>query len=469
VARIYISSTYEDLKVHRKRVYRTLRKMSHDVVAMEDYVAADVRPVDKCLADVVASDVYIGIFARRYGHCPPHDNPQGRSITEMELRCALEKKKETLLFFLHPRAKWRLSSLEEDEGAASRLKALLKEMATDRTVQFFRKAEELATLVSVAVNDWEKRSASPRPHVHRVAEPSAEPDPRAQQNHYGHPYQENVDSLVAFASVQTRGQLVTCLGPPGSLKSLLAEDAANRLQKVRRIVRINVSSGASIDTFEEQLKRGSDLTFEDVLYGPPLFIVIDPFHYYFTHTTKATPAAFRLWPERLRALTVRRHFVVLCGSLSPQHLYNEYGKRQQVERGSWNLNPNQLHLRPDRKSWYRQLADATGRSLTELKKLAALAEHQPGVLIAALDAIDLRNLPAPAIADAQKNYADEIAFASPPCCRELLKQVSKTGTVDRNEAVQSCREALVAAQFLIDSPAGLRLAAPSWAGYWRDL
>jgi len=64
--KIYISSTYEDLKDYRKAVYDTLRKMQHNVIAMEDYVATDQRPVDKCLLDVSSCEVYIGIFAWRY-------------------------------------------------------------------------------------------------------------------------------------------------------------------------------------------------------------------------------------------------------------------------------------------------------------------------------------------------------------------------------------------------------------------
>ena len=54
--RIYVSSTYEDLADEREAVYHILRKMNFDVVAMEDYVAADERPLDRCLADVASCD-----------------------------------------------------------------------------------------------------------------------------------------------------------------------------------------------------------------------------------------------------------------------------------------------------------------------------------------------------------------------------------------------------------------------------
>ena len=45
MAKIYISSTFEDLKVYRKAVYDVLYQLGHKVIAMEDYVASDKRPL----------------------------------------------------------------------------------------------------------------------------------------------------------------------------------------------------------------------------------------------------------------------------------------------------------------------------------------------------------------------------------------------------------------------------------------
>jgi Domain of unknown function (DUF4062) len=53
--------------------------LGHDAIAMEDYVATDRRPLQKCLADVAACDGYIGIFAWRYGFVPEADNSERRS------------------------------------------------------------------------------------------------------------------------------------------------------------------------------------------------------------------------------------------------------------------------------------------------------------------------------------------------------------------------------------------------------
>ena len=68
--KVYISSTYSDLVDYRAAVCDVLHKMRYDTVAMEYYVATDKRPVEKCMADVAKSDIYVGIFAWRYGYIP---------------------------------------------------------------------------------------------------------------------------------------------------------------------------------------------------------------------------------------------------------------------------------------------------------------------------------------------------------------------------------------------------------------
>ena len=62
MATIYLSSTYEDLKDYRRVVFEALRKAGYTVIGMEEYVATDQRPVDKCLQDVEKADIYVGMF-----------------------------------------------------------------------------------------------------------------------------------------------------------------------------------------------------------------------------------------------------------------------------------------------------------------------------------------------------------------------------------------------------------------------
>lgn len=135
-AGIYVSSTFQDLREHRARVSEALRKLGHTDVAMEHYVAESRRPLARCLADVRASDLYVGIFAGRYGYVPPGSE---RSITEHEFREA-ERSGRPLLCFLSGDA-------HDDE----RLAALKREIEERYLIARFESPDELATEVAVAV------------------------------------------------------------------------------------------------------------------------------------------------------------------------------------------------------------------------------------------------------------------------------------------------------------------------------
>jgi tetratricopeptide (TPR) repeat protein len=153
MAKIYVSSTFVDLKDQRAAVDRTLRRLGHEVTSMENYVAGEARPLDKCLADVAGSDVYVGLFAWRYGYVPAADNPDGRSITELEYRKAGELAIPRLIFLLREGAPWpsRYRDQETGEGdGGGRIRALRGELEQRHVVAYFETSEGLTTEVSLA-------------------------------------------------------------------------------------------------------------------------------------------------------------------------------------------------------------------------------------------------------------------------------------------------------------------------------
>lgn len=156
VFKVYVSSTCNDLQAHRLSVYNALRKNRKcDVIWMEDYVAVDQRPLDKCLADVANCDIYVGIFAWRYGYIPNEDNPDRLSITELEYRHAKRRKKPRLVFLLDENASWPDSLRDEHtgEGSGGRCIAeLRKRLREDRVVSFFETCDRLALEVFSAVS-----------------------------------------------------------------------------------------------------------------------------------------------------------------------------------------------------------------------------------------------------------------------------------------------------------------------------
>ena len=156
MALIYVSSTYADLKPFREGVYRALRQLGHDVVAMEDYCAADSRPLRKCLADVQSCAVYVGLIGDRYGFIPAEDNPAGKSITELEYRAAGEGSKPRLVFLYKGPLDRDLADLATGEGDRGNLvKAFKEELRKNHMVSEFATPEGLAQQVTVAVAKWE--------------------------------------------------------------------------------------------------------------------------------------------------------------------------------------------------------------------------------------------------------------------------------------------------------------------------
>jgi hypothetical protein len=161
--KIYISSTYRDLAAQRKAVASMLRRMGHQIVGMEDYVAEGGRPLARCLADVDDCDVLVGIIAWRYGFVPTEGSEDPKlegatfgttSITEYEYRTALARETPSLMFLLDPDADWPASQFDAlapngDGGTA--IAQLRREIERDRLVSYFRTPDELAGLVSAAV------------------------------------------------------------------------------------------------------------------------------------------------------------------------------------------------------------------------------------------------------------------------------------------------------------------------------
>ncbi len=153
--KVYLSSTYSDLREHRAAVDRTLRRMGHDVIGMEQYVAEGARPLARCLDDVRGCDAYVVMVAWRYGYVPDgQSSPGGFSMTELEYRCAAESKKSVLAFLLDPEAPWpasQVDALGPEHNAALSLARFRAELGAQRLVGIFRSPDDLASQVAAAV------------------------------------------------------------------------------------------------------------------------------------------------------------------------------------------------------------------------------------------------------------------------------------------------------------------------------
>jgi hypothetical protein len=155
MVKVYVSSTFLDLQDYRRKVSDVLREMGYEDVAMEHYVARSHRPADECLRDVAACNLYIGLFAWRYGYVPPDDNPSGLSITEMEYRQAARSMGEGILIFLldddYP---WPPKLMDQMKGDATRILELRAHLSRHHMPARFKGVDDLGKSVATAVNNW---------------------------------------------------------------------------------------------------------------------------------------------------------------------------------------------------------------------------------------------------------------------------------------------------------------------------
>ena len=154
-----MSSTFEDLHECRDQIRLALKRLGVEDVAMEYYTAESERPLDRCLRDVMACDLYLGVFAWRYGYIPPGKE---QSITELEYRAAVASGKPTLIFVLKAEASWPRTLMDKD---ATRIESLRDELCHDVLCSLFSTPQELAALVPVAVHNQLRTHSTPHAPV----------------------------------------------------------------------------------------------------------------------------------------------------------------------------------------------------------------------------------------------------------------------------------------------------------------
>jgi hypothetical protein len=85
---VFISSTYQDLQLHRNKVWKVLENFDIDVVGMENFGARKSNALDTCINEISDCNIYIGIISMCYGSV---DEETGKSYTQLEYEKAREK------------------------------------------------------------------------------------------------------------------------------------------------------------------------------------------------------------------------------------------------------------------------------------------------------------------------------------------------------------------------------------------
>lgn len=146
--RIFVSSTFLDLQSYREKVLSVIRRLGAIDVAMEHFGAKNARPKDECLRLIrEESDLFVGIFAFRYGYIPDGDST---SIVHSEYLEARKARLPCLIYMAD--TKLKLPSAYIDVGLASeKLREFKRQLQSDHICGFFSSPDDLAAQIAADV------------------------------------------------------------------------------------------------------------------------------------------------------------------------------------------------------------------------------------------------------------------------------------------------------------------------------
>lgn len=180
--KVMISSTALDLPEHRKEVMDACLRQGMFPTMMEHMPASDTEAISASLAPVDDADIYVGIFAHRYGYVPKENNPLQISITEMEYNCAAERGIPRLIFIIdnaHPLGDFTIDDIETGENAV-KLKNLKKRVGAEKVVAFFESPADLRAHVISGLSHYRERKVTEFHYVSDI--------PKPPEMYIAHPY-----------------------------------------------------------------------------------------------------------------------------------------------------------------------------------------------------------------------------------------------------------------------------------------
>ena len=145
--KIFISSTYKDLVDHRAKVAEAIERLGQQGVRMEVFGARPNEATKASIDEVEASDLFVGLYAHRYGYVPSGSKS---SITKMELSHARKIGKPTFCFVVDEDHPWPPKYIEEEPGR-TRLAALKEEISGSLIRDTFTTPEDLAFKVAASL------------------------------------------------------------------------------------------------------------------------------------------------------------------------------------------------------------------------------------------------------------------------------------------------------------------------------
>ena len=143
--RVFVSSTFVDLKDHRASVQVAIRQLGAVDVSMEHFGARDARPSEECMRIISQeSDSFVGIYAHRYGYVPTRSS---KSITEAEFDAATLARLPRFAYVVDEEAPWNPKHI--DSGRPGKcMERFKRRLLAELIVKPFTTKDQLAAAVA---------------------------------------------------------------------------------------------------------------------------------------------------------------------------------------------------------------------------------------------------------------------------------------------------------------------------------
>jgi Domain of unknown function (DUF4062) len=136
---VFVSSTFTDMQVYRRKVQDALTQLEAVVRGMEQFGSKPGSPVEECLTVVQSCQLYVGIFGMRYGSVPDgHD----KSMTHIEYDEAQRLGLPSLIYIFNENHAIPAKDVETGPGG-EKLQGLKEQLKKRHTVSFFTTPEDL--------------------------------------------------------------------------------------------------------------------------------------------------------------------------------------------------------------------------------------------------------------------------------------------------------------------------------------
>jgi len=176
--KVFISSTYVDLIEYRKRAIEVTLRNKFLPLAMEYFNAQTEDATTFCDKEIRECDVFIGIYAHRYGYIPDCET---KSITQREYELAKKLGKDCLCFIVDKTCQWPFPFIEMDKYP--KLEAFLEEVKKARVVEFFKSPDDLGLKLSASLRQYIEKETGKQGREESVCL-----IPRAPYPYMAHPY-----------------------------------------------------------------------------------------------------------------------------------------------------------------------------------------------------------------------------------------------------------------------------------------